>query len=252
MRKSWGYRQDQLSSTHPVYCEMPDLEAVEVNFDGITYAKGASVIKQLVAYVGLDSFLTGLRAYFQRHAWGNATFDDLLTELESASGRELRKFAAQWLETAQVNTLRPLIEIGAGRHATPAWWCSRRRRPDYPTLRTHRIGVGLYDLQGDRLVRRDLLEIDVTGERTEIPALAGVPAADVLLLNDDDLTLHQAAPGRALDGHRGPAHRRPRLVAGPGAVLERRLGHAARRRAGRPRLRDAGLRRPARPRPTST
>jgi aminopeptidase N len=187
VRKSWGYRQDQLSSTHPVYCEMPDLEAVEVNFDGITYAKGASVIKQLVAYVGLEPFLAGLRAYFQRHAWGNATFDDLLTELETASGRELRKFAAQWLETAQVNTLRPVLTIGDdGAYAKVV---VRQEAPAaYPTLRTHRIGVGLYDVQGDRLVRRDRLEIDVTGEETEIPALAGVPAADVLLLNDDDLT----------------------------------------------------------------
>jgi len=187
IRKNWGYRQDQLSSTHPVYCEMPDLEAVEVNFDGITYAKGASVIKQLVAYVGLDSFLAGLRAYFQRHAWGNATFDDLLTELETASGRELRKFAAQWLETAQVNTLRPVLEIGADGAYTNV--VVQQEAPTaFPTLRTHRIGVGLYDLQGDRLVRRDLLELDVSGERTEIPALVGVPAADVLLLNDDDLT----------------------------------------------------------------
>ena len=187
VRKSWGYRQDQLSSTHPVYCEMPDLEAVEVNFDGITYAKGASVIKQLVAYVGLDSFVTGLRAYFNRHAWGNATFDDLLTELETASGRELRKFAAQWLETAQVNTLRPLVEIGPdGTYASVV--VQQEAPAGYPTLRTHRIGVGLYDLRGDRLVRRHLLEIDVSGERTEIPALAGVPAADVLLLNDDDLS----------------------------------------------------------------
>jgi aminopeptidase N len=187
VRKNWGYRQDQLSSTHPVYCEMPDLEAVEVNFDGITYAKGASVIKQLVAYVGLDSFLAGLRAYFGKHAWGNATFDDLLTELESASGRELRKFAAQWLETAQVNTLRPLVEIGPDGTYTSV--VVRQEAPAaYPTLRTHRIGVGLYDLQGDRLVRRDLLEIDVTGEETGIRALTGVPAADVLLLNDDDLT----------------------------------------------------------------
>ncbi|HEY0534901.1 MAG TPA: aminopeptidase N [Actinoplanes sp.] len=187
VRKSWGYRQDQLSSTHPVYCEMPDLEAVEVNFDGITYAKGASVIKQLVAYVGLDSFLTGLRAYFQRYAWQNATFDDLLTELETASGRELRKFAAQWLETAQVNTLRPIIEVGAdGTYGSVV--VQQEAPADYPTLRTHRIGVGLYDLQGDRLVRRDLLEIDVTGEHTAIPALVGQPAADVLLLNDDDLT----------------------------------------------------------------
>ncbi len=187
VRKSWGYRQDQLSSTHPVYCEMPDLEAVEVNFDGITYAKGAGVIKQLVAYVGLDAFVTGLRAYFNRNAWGNATFDDLLVELEAASGRELRKFAAQWLETAQVNTLRPLVEIGPdGSYASVV--VQQEAPADYPTLRTHRIGIGLYDLQGDRLVRRDLLELDVTGERTEVRALVGVPAADVLLLNDDDLS----------------------------------------------------------------
>src|SRR5688572_11419504 len=155
IRKAWGYRQDQLSSTHPVYCEMPDLEAVEVNFDGITYAKGASVIKQLVAYVGLDPFLTGLRAYFQRHAWGNATFDDLLTELETASGKELRKFAAQWLETAQVNTLRPEITIGAD--STYGKVAVVQEAPAaYPTLRTHRIGIGLYDVVGDALIRREL------------------------------------------------------------------------------------------------
>ncbi|MEV6299812.1 aminopeptidase N [Actinoplanes sp. NPDC051861] len=187
IRKAWGYRQDQLSSTHPVYCEMPDLEAVEVNFDGITYAKGASVIKQLVAYVGLDPFLTGLRAYFAKHAWGNATFDDLLTELEAASGRELRKFAAQWLETSQVNTLRPVVEVDAeGRYTSVV--VSQEAPADYPTLRTHRIGIGLYDLEGDRLVRRERLEVDVAGERTEITALAGAQAPDVLLVNDDDLT----------------------------------------------------------------
>ncbi len=187
IRKNWGYRQDQLSSTHPVYCEMPDLEAVEVNFDGITYAKGASVLKQLVAYVGEEPFLAGLRAYFGKHAWGNATFDDLLSELETASGRELRKFAAQWLETAQVNTLRPEVTIGDDgsyqrvvvRQEAPA---------EYPTLRTHRIGVGLYDLTDGRLVRRERIEVDVTGELTELTDLHGMRAADVLLLNDDDLT----------------------------------------------------------------
>ncbi|GAA1604381.1 aminopeptidase N [Actinoplanes couchii] len=187
IRKAWGYRQDQLSSTHPVYCEMPDLEAVEVNFDGITYAKGASVIKQLVAYVGLDPFLTGLRAYFAKHAWGNATFDDLLTELETASGRELRKFAAQWLETAQVNTLRPVVEIGAdGAYTSVA--VQQEAPAGYPTLRTHRVAIGLYDLDGERLVRRDLIEADVSGESTEITALTGVRAPDLLLLNDEDLT----------------------------------------------------------------
>ncbi len=187
IRKNWGYRQDQLSSTHPVYCEMPDVEAVEVNFDGITYAKGASVIKQLVAYVGLDSFRTGLRDYFTAHQWGNATFDDLLSALESASGKELRKFAAQWLETAQVNTLRPDVSIAPdGTYESVA--VLQEAPAGYPTLRTHRIGIGLYDVKDGALIRRDLIEADVDGERTPIDALQGVRAADVLLLNDEDLT----------------------------------------------------------------
>ncbi|HEY8532543.1 MAG TPA: aminopeptidase N [Micromonospora sp.] len=187
VRKNWGYRQDQLSTTHPVYCEMPDVAAVEVNFDGITYAKGASVLKQLVAYVGEEPFLAGLRQYFAKYAWGNATFDDLLSELEAASGRELRKFAAQWLETAQVNTLRPDISLTAdGRYERVA---VRQEAPaSHPTLRTHRIAVGLYDLEDGKLRRRERIELDVSGEVTEIPQLAGVRAPDVLLLNDDDLT----------------------------------------------------------------
>jgi aminopeptidase N len=187
VRKNWGYRQDQLSSTHPVYCEMPDVEAVEVNFDGITYAKGASVIKQLVAYVGIEPFLQGLRTYFAAHAWGNATFGDLLGALEEASGRPLRDFAAQWLETAQVNTLRPVVELdGNGAYSSVA--ILQEAPAGFPTLRTHRIGVGLYDVDGGRLVRRERLELDVSGPRTEVSQLVGVPAPAVLLLNDEDLT----------------------------------------------------------------
>jgi aminopeptidase N len=187
IRKNWGYRQDQLSSTHPVYCEMPDLEAVEVNFDGITYAKGASVLKQLVAYVGLEPFLAGLRTYFERYAWRNATFDDLLSELEAASGRELRKFAAQWLETAQVNTLRPEVAVAAD--GTYERVVVRQDAPaGHPTLRTHRIGVGLFDRSDGRLVRRQRIEVDIAGERTELTELRGVRVPDLLLLNDDDLT----------------------------------------------------------------
>lgn len=187
IRKAWGYRQDQLPSTHPVYCEMPDVAAVEVNFDGITYAKGASVLKQLVAYVGEEAFVAGLRAYFAAHAWGNATFDDLLGALEQASGRALRGFAAQWLETSQVNTLLPEVEIGQdGRYTAVA---VRQEAPaGYPTLRTHRIAIGLYDVDNGKLVRRDRQELDVSGQRTEVPELVGQRAADVLLLNDDDLS----------------------------------------------------------------
>jgi aminopeptidase N len=187
VRKSWGYRQDQLSSTHPVYAPIPDVEAVGVNFDGITYAKGASVIKQLVAYVGLDTFLAGLRAYFTAHAWGNATFDDLLSALESASGKPLHSFADQWLRTAQVNTIRPVITVGAdGRYESVS--VAQEAPTDHPTLRTHRIGIGLYDRQGESLVRRARLEVDISGSLTPVPELTGVEAADVLLLNDEDLS----------------------------------------------------------------
>jgi aminopeptidase N len=166
---------------------MPDVDAVEVNFDGITYAKGASVIKQLVSYVGTDAFLTGLRAYFAAHAWSNATFTDLLSALEVASGRPLREFAAQWLETAQVNTLRPVVEIGPdGTYSSVS--VLQEAPADHPVLRTHRLAIGLYDLAGDRLVRRDRIELDISGARTEVPALSGQRVPDVLLLNDDDLT----------------------------------------------------------------
>src|SRR2546421_3877036 len=185
--KAGARRQDQLSSTHPVYTSMPDVAAVEVNFDGITSARGASVIKQLVACVGIEAFLTGLRDYFTKHAWGNATFDDLLSALESASGQELRNFSRQWLETAQVNTLRPVIE-----RAPDGTYASVRVRqeapPAYPNLRAHHIGIGLYGLTGTALVRRDLVEVTVAGEETEIEQLRGRKAADVLLLNDEDLS----------------------------------------------------------------
>ncbi|WP_144128369.1 aminopeptidase N, partial [Catellatospora sichuanensis] len=187
LRKNWGYSQDQLSSTHPVYCDMPDVDAVEVNFDGITYAKGASVIKQLVAYVGIDAFVTGLRSYFKQHAWGNATFGDLLSALEASSGRELREFAAAWLETAQVNTLRPLVEIG--KDGTYRRVTVLQTAPEsHPTLRPHHLAVGLYDLVEGSLVRRERIEADVAGAETVLDQLAGQKAADVLLLNDDDLT----------------------------------------------------------------
>src|SRR5207247_140574 len=111
-----------------------------------------------------------------KHAWGNATFDDLLSALESASGRELRDFSDQWLQTAQVNTLRPLIEPAPdGRYASVR---VRQEAPDgYPTLRTQRIGIGRYDLVGSHLVRRELVEVTIAGAATEMPELRGQPSA---------------------------------------------------------------------------
>ena len=190
VEKSWAYRQDQLPSTHPIAADIPDLHAVEVNFDGITYAKGASVLKQLVAYVGLDHFLAGLRDYFAAHAFGNATFDDLLGALERASGRDLSDWGRQWLKTTGLNTLRADFDVDADGKFTRFAITQGGAAPGAGETRVHRLAVGIYDDQDgtDKLVRVHREEFDVTGPVTEVPALHGVPRGKLVLVNDDDLT----------------------------------------------------------------
>jgi len=185
--KSWAYRQDQLPSTHPIAADIPDIHAVEVNFDGITYAKGASVLKQLVAYVGRENFLDAVRAYFGVHAWGNATLADLLSALEETSGRDLASWSREWLQTAGVNTLRPSYSVdSAGRFTEFA--VEQEAAAAHPLLRSHRIAIGLYDRTEAGLSRRLRVETDVAGPRTVIGELAGQPRPDLVLVNDDDLS----------------------------------------------------------------
>ena len=186
MEKTWAYRQDQLPSTHPVVAEINDLEDVQVNFDGITYAKGGSVLKQLAAWVGIEQFFAGVSAYFKKHAWGNTELSDLLAELETTSGRELTSWSKKWLETAGVNTLSPEIKTDdAG--AITRFAIVQTAPADYPTIRPHRLGVGFYTLDGDALVRTHHIEIDVDGDLTEVAELKGLARPDLVLLNDDDL-----------------------------------------------------------------
>ncbi len=186
-RKNWAYRQDQLPSTHPVAADMVDLEAVELNFDGITYAKGASVLRQLVAFVGQDAFLAGVRTYFARHAWGNTQLTDLLDALTESSGRDLSHFAAQWLQTSGVNTLR--AEFDTDNEGRFTHFAIRQTAPqEWPTLRQHRLAIGLYSDVDPRLVRVSRIETDIAGELTEVPELIGQPRPALVLLNDDDLT----------------------------------------------------------------
>ena len=113
LRKAWAYRQDQLPSTHPIAADMVDLDAVRVNFDGITYAKGASALRQLVAWVGEPEFMAGIGVYFNKHAWGNTQLNDLLTELEATSGRDLSDWTREWLQTSGVNLLRPIVTVNS-------------------------------------------------------------------------------------------------------------------------------------------
>jgi aminopeptidase N len=193
--KAWAYAQDEMPSTHPVAADVPDLESMYLNFDGITYAKGASVLKQLVAFVGLEAFLAGLNTYFAAHAWGNASLADLLGHLGRASGRDLATWASAWLEQPGVTTLRPRVSVDdQGRYARVVVEQCPAAHPEgiTPLLRPHRVAVGAYrwvEAAGGRRLVRDLrIEVDVLGAEADVPELAGLPEADLLLVNDDDLT----------------------------------------------------------------
>ncbi|MFJ4174201.1 aminopeptidase N [Microbacterium sp. NPDC089696] len=175
-RKAWAYQQDQLPTTHPIVADISDLEAAKLNFDGITYAKGASVLKQLVAFVGDEAFFEGARRYFSANAFGNTTLDDFLVQLSAVSGRDMTEWSRAWLQTSGLSTLE--LERDADGAAVLV-----QHDP-----RPHRLRIGLYDRVDGRLVRRDQIALDVTEERT---ALA-VPDAELVLLNDDDLTYAKA------------------------------------------------------------
>ena len=186
--KSWAYNQDQLVTTHPIAVDMFDIESVNANFDGISYAKGSSVMHQLCAYVGRENFIAGLQKYFKKFAWQNTKLSDLLTELKSTSGRDLDAWSATWLKTAGINTMRPVLEVKDGVYESVAISQAAPAVPAGSTeIRPHRIGVALYDLVDGALVSRIRTEVDVTSATTQLPELVGQKEADLLLINDGDL-----------------------------------------------------------------
>ncbi|MEU8518114.1 aminopeptidase N [Streptomyces sp. NBC_01216] len=183
-RKAWAYRADQLPSTHPITADIRDLEDAKLNFDGITYAKGASVLKQLVAYAGRDAFLEGARRYFKRHAYGNTRLADLLSVLEETSGRDMKAWSRSWLQTSGVNALTPEVTYDADGRITELAVVQ-----DGEELRPHRAAVGLYRLSTEgELVRYARAEADITGVRTAVTGLVGEERPALVLVNDDDLT----------------------------------------------------------------
>jgi len=203
--KAWGYWADQLPTTHPISADVPDAIATMLNLDGISYSKGAGVLKQLVAWVGFEAFSRGLARYIEDYAFSNTSIRDLLAVLQAASGRDLAQWSAEWLETAGVATLQldaPMIEDD--RYAS--FEVEQTAAPAQPTLRSHRLAVGLYDRRDGRLVRRMRHEVDIRGRTTDVPFLAGVVAADLVVLNDDDLTWARTRlDDRTLEAVRGGA-----------------------------------------------
>lgn len=185
LEKNWAYRQDQLPSTHPIVAEINDLEDVQVNFDGITYAKGASVLKQLVAYVGKEEFFDGIASYFKKHEFGNTVLADLLTELEKTSGRDLSQWSKYWLETAGVNTISAELTLDAA-DKIQKFELVQTAIDEHPTIRPHRIGVGLYSGESP-IARTEYFELDVSEPRTELTELVGKHHPGLILINDEDL-----------------------------------------------------------------
>jgi aminopeptidase N len=182
--------QDQLPTTHPIVADIPDVESVLLNFDDITYDKGGAVLKQLVAWVGEDEFFSGVEAYFKGHEYGNTELADFLAALEAASGRDLKAWSRVWLEQSGVNTISAKLKTDGARIKTAT--LVQTAPKGHPTLRPHRLRVGLYDIEGKSLVRRRSVELDIDGASTPVPQLGGERVPDLLFVNDDDLTYTKA------------------------------------------------------------
>ncbi|MGP9021402.1 aminopeptidase N [Streptomyces sp. BR1] len=181
VRKAWGYDADQRPSTHPVAPDpdaVPDTASAMLNFDGISYAKGASALRQLVTWMGEKDFLAGINTHFKRHKFGNATLADFIDNLASATDRDVHGWAESWLRTTGVDTLTPVVEEAEG-----SWTLT----VDQDGSRPHRIAVGAYDIDPSspgRLVLRERFEIDVPG--APLTRTGARPA--LVLLNDGDLS----------------------------------------------------------------
>ncbi len=184
-QKLWAMAQDQMPTTHPIVADAPDSETARTNFDGISYAKGASVLKQLAAYVGEEQFEAGVRNYISRNRWSNAELDDFLAALEETSGRDLGLWSKEWLETAGINTMGASFEVADGRYTS--FTLEQSAAESHPTLRAHRIAVGLYGFDGQALVLRRRIELDASGASTAVAGLVGEQAAALVLPNDNDL-----------------------------------------------------------------
>lgn len=184
--KVGALHDDQLPTTHPVAADIRDIEDVLVNFDQITYGKGASALKQLVAYVGLEEFLAGVRAYIAKHKWSNATLRDLLVELEQSSGKDLGEWTKVWLQEAGVTTLRTEIDTDNNGKVTSF---AVAQTPDaHASLRPHRMKIAGYSLHAGQLTQTSSQWVDISGARTQLDLFVGEQRPDFILLNSEDWT----------------------------------------------------------------
>jgi aminopeptidase N len=189
--KEWAYREDQQSTTHPIQGDVPDTDATLLNFDGITYGKGASLLKQLVAIVGMDGFKRGMQYYFKKFQWGNTTIEDFLLSLQSgaqATGRKFdaREWALEWLCTAGLNTLTPKYSVNDNK-IIDNFVIVQEAPSQLPTLRHHHLEIALFDVKENSPVLRQTLEFDVLPQKeTLVSPLVGQREPNFVFLNFND------------------------------------------------------------------
>ena len=199
-RKAWAYLEDsRQATTHPIIAQVDDVEAARQAFDGITYAKGAAVLKQLVAHVGQDTFLKAAGLLFERRAYRNASLDDFLRVLSQVSGRDMHDWARAWLHTAGPSVITDELAVQEGRLVSLTL---RQEGTDPVTgqgvLRPHTLVVGLYSFDGDgALVRTHRLPVALETERVDVAEAVGLPAPDLVVVNDEDLTYAVVRPDDA-------------------------------------------------------
>ena len=177
--KTWAYREDQKPTTHPIACTVDDTDQTFLNFDGITYGKGAAVLKQLRASLGATGFREGLRLYFRRHAWGNTTIGDFLGALSEGADKDLNHWSQRWLETSGVNTIQAVPSDNGS---------VLRQQPGNgdAVLRPHHLEVALYTHQNGALAAAESVTVALEGAEASLPVTATATAASVLWPNQDD------------------------------------------------------------------
>lgn len=216
-RKAWAYTQDLYPTTHPIVADIPDVEAAKLNFDGITYAKGASVLKQLVAFVGREAFFAGSRLYFKRFDYRNTELADFLECLaEAAPDRDIATWASAWLGTSGVSELSLELTTASGsgdgsakastsanssRNVSGASSSARRSGRESITgaritqadsargaelLRPHTLEIATLGRSGRKLVPIDTFAFDFSTESAEVEQLAGRTLGDITLVNYAD------------------------------------------------------------------
>ena len=181
--KNWAYRQDQLVTTHPIAGQVEDTDQTFLNFDGITYGKGASVLKQLVAAIGIDGFREGMRAYFREFQYRNATLAQFIRSLEAGSGRDLQEWSRLWLETPSLNTIGSRWESDGDR--ITGFTLAQSAPGDYPTLRPHHLEVGLIRDDGSKLAIT-AIPAEINGAEADVPAARGLPKPSLVFPNYND------------------------------------------------------------------